>query len=613
MKRDLRHRLGFRWAAFAFLGGTVTLLSLFGACSKHMQIVPPEDLKTSSQFEEALQRNREIISEMPAHPESHAALDELCKAIGGDDLDRPAALGMLIDLQPDSNLGLFAFQAVLEEKLFDARAADELSFCRAVRGRHPRNAVAAMALDRELKILAEKKSGELVSVCETVFAGEAMPAMERIARMRRAEYLRNTGDAKSAVLDYLSLWRSQPEKCSELGLGIATRACLREAGLILEAETFGDAMDKGELAAVLIDEFKTASASYFQAAPHYEKMELANEAHATPFDRALNWARIGRLAVYRRETAAALNAFNEFTQAIEAMAESLRPKSIAVDSNEEAAIYTRIAGIQAEIQRSTEFFFGDDEIARALRGEGARRVSPSEQARLKKELRASDEKLFEASFVRAARDGEASAARLVQIAVRAKSCEKSPASAASIYERFANEFPGSAQSATFLRELAQIYKSDLKSPLKAAEVFGRVAGNFPDSPEAATARIEQGLCYYEGGKLEDALLALQEFAALHSDDHRVAIANFFAAISEAGLGMTEDAERHMTDLIHEHPQSPIAPRAYLWLGTHLFSRKDFRAAQSYFTELQARFPDSPQAAEARQYGARMKEMELASK
>lgn len=586
------------------VGGVAAIAFAFNAGSKNAESVA-RPLVT--QGREVKARAMAPVVQNSFHPGSRAAFDALCAQLveEGKAADLPSAVLTLMNEYADADLGLYAFQVACDEGIRFVAGQPLAEFCRVTRERHANTAVAAMALSRELKVVSTASESEFLELCERVLAEGGDPAQVRVALLRRAEWLRDRGEAKQAAADYLRLWSEQPEKAKELRLEVSTRACLREAGYILEAEIFDTHSEPEAFAADLLSEMRegtSAAASYFRNAPRLAQfIDASAGQELSAADEALHWARAGRLAIYLRDASGASEAYQKFAEAA---------ARYAASSEIELREYSRFAPVQREVCASAEFFFGDGELARSLVAPEVR-PGANERRALIRSLASSRETLSDAAFAAASKLGAEEAARLTELEAQVEVAGKRFEEAVRVQERFIDAFPDADETIKVLMSAAETYKQHLKKPAQAAELFGRAAELDPDSPVAIKAKLEQGLSFYEAKAYEDALLSLEEFAALYPADPRRTSADFFSALCEAALGLVDEAEQRVAELLSEHPTCAIAPDAYYWMGSSLAARQEHERAVFFLDELQARFPGNKYEMEAQRLRQQLAETTLA--
>ena len=113
------------------------------------------------------------------------------------------------------------------------------------------------------------------------------------------------------------------------------------------------------------------------------------------------------------------------------------------------------------------------------------------------------------------------------------------------------------------------------------------------------------LSLYDSEMHEEAFERLQEFQVTYPESDQIVDAQFLSAMCESGMGLSDDAEQHMKDLVREHPQHTIAARAMFWLASASLSRKDYSGAHETFLNLTKRYPESEYATRAREYIERL--------
>jgi TolA-binding protein len=177
------------------------------------------------------------------------------------------------------------------------------------------------------------------------------------------------------------------------------------------------------------------------------------------------------------------------------------------------------------------------------------------------------------------------------------------------YEYVVSRLPTSKETPQYMIEWASFCANVLGLNSKSLEILEAVFNDYPGSDVANLAHVRHGLMLYEDEKYEDAYLSVQEVLASSATSSEGLTAQFVSALCESAMGLDEESENHMYEIVEGHPTSQIAPRALFWLGSNALSSMEYEKAEEIFRDLVSRFPDSEYAEKATGYVGRLSEMQ----
>ena len=502
----------------------------------------------------------------------------------------------LIGLFPDSTLGLYLFEEA--RMRLDGAAVEQL--VSAIESEAPGTGVDAAAFDWRLSKLGPE---DVVAACSTELerAGADATRRGRVALYRRAIGLREMGQRKQAALDVLRLCSLHWDAVTEMDAAGYVCATLEDAGLLLESDLIEKSPYPGRAAAALWKEFSGAAEAsgagvYFREAPDVAAVEKSASADG-PFGRALLCARLARIALEAVEPEEAARRYEGFVDAA----------GDAVKSGLEEDDAVQLAQTLGVSVLSWGSFMSDGAGLRANLEQVIKRVEPRAASLGGKMLCLYLESWL--STAPAGNDGAeamlAEVERVVDWAGGARG-RVDHETVVGAYNVFLERFPESSQAPDVLGKLADHYQVRMRDSVKAAELYARLISRYPDAPNAEKAVLRHALALYENKEYRGALDSLTSFIEKKPESGNVATARYMAALAEAALGMSDEAEARMTKVVNEYPQSALAPRALYWLGMNHVVKQAYKEAGEVFEMLVDRYPESEYADRGRGYLGNLK-------
>jgi outer membrane protein assembly factor BamD len=154
----------------------------------------------------------------------------------------------------------------------------------------------------------------------------------------------------------------------------------------------------------------------------------------------------------------------------------------------------------------------------------------------------------------------------------------------------------------------------------AIENYQYVIDKFPFSPYAEDAEMKIGLAYYQMGKWEQAIAALDDFQHMHPTSKNLELVSYYIAMSYFNQIGREDQDQSKSEqaltrfqaIEQRFPESEFAELAReqaqecremlarhdKLIGDFYFQRANFRAAESRYAELMDKYADTPVAPDA---------------
>jgi len=171
--------------------------------------------------------------------------------------------------------------------------------------------------------------------------------------------------------------------------------------------------------------------------------------------------------------------------------------------------------------------------------------------------------------------------------------------ALSAYERVMSDYP---QGAFFPYCLCSrgILRYRLGDIAGALQDFEEVSARFPETEYAEQAEWRRGACYRALHNDAKALETWRAFVTKRPDSAWVAHVLFSMGEYEYNRQAFKEAESHFSELTRKHPDSPLADDALFWAGRAAFDQAEYRrAAEGWFAALAKKHPTSPMLTEAR--------------
>jgi TolA-binding protein len=333
-----------------------------------------------------------------------------------------------------------------------------------------------------------------------------------------------------------------------------------------------------------------------ECAPDIAPLEQMSES-VSGIDAFWLWARLTRLNIFRLNTSDALKAADKFVQALNSILASGPSNEVLVSLAAPARV------VNERLQQLTL----DSNFTRDGESGGTSSLSSREandiivgvssgyfalQAALLAAASASTADIIEAS--------DKHYALLDRLNYRKELIE--------FCERLVQQYPQPEVAPRYLLKLADFYEKKAASLGKAAETYQRLCEDYPSHPDAEHCRFQIGMCLYNCEDYPGAMENLQLLLAANPNGKDAPAAQFICALSEAGMGMNDEAESHLRDLISRHPTGELAVKAMLWIGSNNLSKQKYPEAIAAFDEVVRQYPDSPYAEKARQYIKKLKQI-----
>jgi len=581
----------FMLATVAFMAG----------CSQSNRALPAEP--AGSDFDAALAKYEQTLAQLPDTKEAGDALDEITKAAIADGrISGKEPRLELMFLFQDHNLGLYLF----EQACGDSDAAKLEQLIQRIESTAPGSAIDAAAFDRELQRL---DSDSTLTACDEVLnAGpEAVSTRRgRVALYRRAMCRRRNGMPKLAALDCIRLYAVHPEAVKAMEIEPYINATLKEAGFLLEADVLANSLEPARAAAALQNKFAPvagatdsaensaagATGVYVRLAPDVAAIEQQAKSAAglmeAPLARAVHLARMARIAL---EALAPEEAAARLKLSIEAAGACVNGNL----SEPDCSWLAEVLGASSGAWRT----FAENGRELRPKVEAAYKRLETVSIALVRDL----DRLCLQAWAKALPSGGDGAERMLAEVKRVvERCKRGEGEIAVLaYNTFLNRFDDSPQAPAVMAKLADYYQTRMNDAARAAEVYAGLIKNYPNNPDMEKAVMRRALALYESNEYRAALDTLNAFAENNPDSGNLSTARYMAALSEAALGLNEEAEAHMTQLVNEYGATPIAPRALYWLGMNQIMRQDYDKAGEMFRLLIERYPESSFVGRARQY------------
>jgi len=574
------------------------------ACLSRCSGPPQSPPKQASALDAIVAQYEQILDQLPNSPNIDPALDEIAATavkegkIPGQDPRRE-----LIFLFPDNNIGLYLFEQARAR--LDPNPLDQL--LDAIEANAPNSAVDAAAFDSRLAALAPEPE-KLLTACSQALEPSGADATRRgrVALYRRAIYQRQAGLPKHAALDLIRLYSLHPDAVKDMHAVPYISATLKDAGFILEADLLEKSPDPARAAAALWKEFApaahaldpqatidlNATALYLRHAPDVAAIEqTASEPGIldSPLTRALHCARMARIALEAVQPEEAADRYALFTDAAET---AINTPDLTQDDS------IQLAQTLASSYLACRSFMSNGEQLRPNLDTIIKRLEPKTLALGQKMLT-----LYLAAWLKTIPTGNDGAEKMIAQVDRVVEWAQRDDhdTVLNAYNTFLDRYPDAPQAPDALAKLADYCQVRMRDSAKAATIYASLINKYPDAPNLEKAVLRQALALYENKDYRAALDTLSAFIQKKTDSPNVATARYMAALAEAALGLTDDAQAHMTSLVNEFPASTLAPRALYWLGMNHIMRQEYQDASDIFHMLADRYPQSEYAQRARSY------------
>lgn len=559
------------------------------------------------------ERYSSVIEQFPDHPQSEEVLALLLNAIETEtNAKGTGPREALMYVLADEALGQRLFEERFALLTQESRTAAQ-SFAESVRETKPSTRIALRALQKQLDMMLAESPERFLARCDELIRTADGGKESRIALFRRLRYYTDVGSSKLAALDALRFWSLYPDTVENMNLSLSLAARLREGGFLLEGNALEVTEKPHELAEAMLSEFNdfdrlsitresspskiSMSESYFRYAPDLEMIaERATEDEASVAQRALYYARMGRIALEELDLDRVEYFFMIYLDQVERLVaddQGFDPLHSTIEKFHQTSLI--------EIAKA----LGPNSYGRRSRtGRLAHRRSESTTRFLSRFSRVGVNLSRNIAGQSAPVDARAYAA-ILDRHIEFLQNQNDASGILNAYEEFIDLYPDSKQAPLYMYKKGLMLNDSLNSPTKATEVLGELASRYPESPQAIDALLKRGLILYESGLYEEAYEVCQLFIAEHADSRRVVSAKFMAALSESAMGLNEESEVHMREIIEQYSSNMISARAIFFLGSRALSRQDYDHAQDLFEELVVKYPESSYARQAQTYISRL--------
>ena len=481
------------------------------------------------------------------------------------------------------------------------------------------------AIEKELDATVGQDPDRFLRRCRELIDSETSDEVRALVLKRRIAYHRVRGMAKDAAADCLMLLSGFPSALLEAAVRRDALDSMREAGLVLEAailealcaeEPPGDASGRVSCVAGLLasdlgigltgpDDVSAGTTTvsglaraYWRLAPDLDEILASSTEDADSGDLFLFRARATALAIDQADLEDAVIAADEWVRETQAALEGVETTLC----EKQALSFSALGVFRLLSRRVHATSFAGEWI------EESYALMSSDLAVLLTRIGEIDLSLCVALGACNSSNDEfafAAADRYHTFLTVTNNREERMRA----YEYVVSRLPTSKETPQYMIEWASFCANVLGLNSKSEEILERVFTEFPDSDAADLAHIRHGLLLYEDGRYEDAYLSLQEVLVDSATNSEAVTAKFVTALCESAMGLDNESESHMYEIVEKHPTSLIAPRALFWLGSNALSSMEYETAEEIFRDLVSRFPDSQYAQKATGFVRRLSEMQ----
>jgi TolA-binding protein len=175
--------------------------------------------------------------------------------------------------------------------------------------------------------------------------------------------------------------------------------------------------------------------------------------------------------------------------------------------------------------------------------------------------------------------------------------EKEPLQAAAIYQRVANEFPGSPRAVVALANAATTYTRGGK-PEEAVKVYGTIVDRYPMTQEAANAAWSSGKLYEQAALWDQAAKYYEILAEKFPKDPHAPDALFNAGLLREHLGDTKSAIGSYSEYTKRYKTRDDVKEVAFRIGVVYATAGQKDQAAKAFVEFAQKYPGGPQAIQA---------------
>lgn len=520
-----------------------------------------------------------------------------------------SAVELLIDSYRDHELGIRLLQARLDRLLAQGQE-QAIQYCHRIINDHGDAPTAAYALDVLLDCLRNSAPDEYLKKCSETVGGEAT-RLKKIALLSRINFYHDTGKTKLAALDTLRFWHLYPDKVESEKLKPFFSGNLQRAGWLLEDDvmraTTAPSADAGAFLSHLESVGVEESLLQNQAGNPIQQLYLDAPNTVTTLqrdikalslrDQATVFIHCARLELTRPKGGEALPLLSNYLKAVEALlAESQGPECCLGLLNQGAcrglADYIRLYGQPKNISQQAPSAGDIAQLMQALDWLGGLQVTLCQ--------RAVDEPIDSASPCNVVNLADF----LEEIGV--------PRRSADLITSYLDSHPQAQQFAALQMKLGYLQRDKLEQPQKAAETFLKLFEIDPEGPYAVPAALCGAIMLVQQNDHARALVYLQQLASVvEKQQPNYPQLLYLTAVCEHALGAKEDAEARIADLVLNYAGNPTAAKALFWLGSTKLADQEYEEALGQFNELVARYPQTSEAKNAKEYINRLSELQKA--
>ena len=558
----------------------------------------------------------EVIESLPNCPDAQKMVDVFFKA--AEPQARASGLStkeFLMYRFGANNLGLYLFEQECSD--LEKTSNNVALFCARVEEKLPSTPLSRAALNRGLRLLARTDEPSFMQRVEQLISAGQQSPEARVALFTRGEHFRDSGRHKQAAVDFIRFWAWFPEEVKKMDAADTIRATLRRAGLSFEDAVLSCRDDHGIVAQSLLEEFvragetdfvavrstpPTLTSLYLDLCPDADRLRIAADEflareQAMPLERCLLSLRLGALYAGNLNLPGVCNAYKALCSSVDGILDQTQ--------NPDGLVYMA-EGCRTALQNLVRFDHyanSDPSLLQHAKSMGYKNLL----------LSVSDKYLALAQLAAGAQ-GQESYERLktaideyVDIALKVNDRNR-PIKA---YRLFVDTFPNSPASPEILLALGDLLNSKLQLPSQACAVYQEVSEKYPDSFQSIVAMNKASVILYENGQYEKAYEICQLVIAEHSNTPQGDYACLTSAFCEAAMDLGDLAQQHLLEFCKARPQSPLVPKAMLWLGTQMLNQQKMDSAKNYFEDLLARYPTAEESRTAKDFVERLSNVERA--
>jgi TolA-binding protein len=587
----------------------IFLVAAVAGCGARVESKAPVTAARAPEKARAGATIEDRLSGYPDAPGSKEALAELVAGLDKKSAEERLAVVLRYAKEP---AGAKLFQAELERR--KGTASEEQALIERVRAEAPGSPAAAAALSAELDALRAQDPAQFLARCEAVVDGsDACEAEKAVALFKRATHYGESGNAKPAALDALRFWAEHPDKVRRMKAGGRLAGLVRDAGYLCEAEMLlgtdepeavALALNRqfGPLRAALADgkspeKVEASLAAYVLNAPEADALAATTAEAAPSPEKAQCLGRLQRLAAYAGDLDRVVDFSQQYTDVLRSCVDG---NSIGDDSLAFAFVQTSTL---AECLRR---LLADPHFVRSMNAEAAGAAASMRSEQVLAGLSGLSLDLAERRWGKGQID-ETKVAEAYTRHVETLQTINDSDNTIKAYRRFLEGHPKAGDAPGMLNRVAETYRS-LGALGNAAEAFKELAERYPDAPETPAARFNRVVCLYQSESYEAAYEEGTAVCAAKPDEPNTANILLICGLSQAAMGVEDDAGKTMNDILARYSKSSAAPQAMLWLASRALLAQQYREAKRLFQDLVERYPDSEASQRAHEYMDRLAKM-----